>query len=247
LHAINLNASYVIFNTGAHWLDIIFRWRQDWCNWQNWTYLTLEELVKLYKITFITSITNNLLKLQSNGIKVIYLDTSPGGITFTVNNSFVGLNYHRTFSVYNEIARDLVVQSGGLLLPIWDLSFARQIEHIFQQEHYFDWLHWCNFHDNSVPATWVQLLYNVIYDDLVKNEPFKSSEELMHLFPNHNAISKEDLRLFIERNQTNKTLDSVPFAKSTETKCSCAANVSLFQCHAKVDCVWSNNQCYQKH
>lgn len=105
--AISLNASYVVFNSGAWWGQARFRQRGEWCNWENWTYPSLDELVQIYESVVRNSLSSLFLRLLSHNIKIIYRDTAPGGITFPFNSTFTGRQEYHTYPAFNRIARVL--------------------------------------------------------------------------------------------------------------------------------------------
>jgi hypothetical protein len=77
-------------------------------------------------------------------------------------NFFSG--YYKVLPRLNDIGRQMMVDAGGLVLPIWDVSFPRWNDHRFGDNPYaYDQLHWCAQRQLSVPAVWVQLLAQVLY------------------------------------------------------------------------------------
>ena len=72
--------------------------------------------------------------------------------------------YWKIFPYLNEIARQTVIEAGGLVLPIWDASIPRWNEHKYGHTSGDDLLHWCHISGmESVPAVWLRLLSHVLF------------------------------------------------------------------------------------
>jgi hypothetical protein len=166
--AISDKVTYVVYNTGAWWNSRTFLARGNWCDYNHWRQATLEETLRIYTEVWEQTLLPIFTSLvRDHGIIPIWLDTTPAGkINLTTGENHDDnrwVFYYPLFPRFNEIGRRMMVQAGGLVLPTWDASFPRSMDHLFNHLGGDDQLHWCAQHHRSVISVWAQLLSQVLY------------------------------------------------------------------------------------
>jgi hypothetical protein len=244
---------YLVFNTGAWWDPSTFVRRSKWCEHGKFGTATQEELISIYieamEQTLLPIFTN---LVQNHGIIPIWIDVHPGGKLDLTTGENVMMNdwakFYRLAPRLNEVGRTMMVQAGGWVLPTWDSSFPRSMDHLFTEgknPQVDDQLHWCARYHNSVPAVWVQLLAQVLYgNDEIKYTNNISSSSSNRPSSSLQRIKEENRRAFVQ-DSSNSVTSTKPFVRFTQTNeestCGeCAQSTNVHHCRASIRCSWSD-------
>jgi hypothetical protein len=267
--AIKDKVTYVVYNTGAWWNPKTFWVRGNWCDYNDWRQSTQEELLHIYMETMEQTMLPIFTSLvRDHGIIPIWMDTAPGGKMNLTTGENYDLNqhahYYTLFPRFNEVGRSMMVRAGGLILPTWDVSFPRSMDHMFADNpKENDQLHWCAQQRRSVPAVWAQLLSQVLYgndDDeeintTATNNSTESYNEYKKLFQHgrgdmDEVTSRRRAQAFNVRggrssqqgdsqgSSTSNEYVAVPLSRSIESPCDCGRAKDKIQCRANIRCSW---------
>jgi hypothetical protein len=239
---------YVVYNTGAWW-NLHFRERGDWCNYSDWRVSTQEEVMSIYQESMEQTMLPIFKSLVENhGVIPIWSDVPPGGLINLTTGENYGMNgwadKYKMFPRFNEIGRSMMVRAGGWVLPHWDVSFPRSMDHrLHDNPAANDQLHWCALYRNSVPGVWVQLLSQVLFgNDEIKYTNSSNNDNTVS--SSLQSIQEETRRAAMEEpgGQDFNSSSSVPFvrlSRSNESPCECADAKSQRQCITNIRCLWS--------
>jgi hypothetical protein len=235
---------YIVYNTGAWW-NLHFRERGSWCNYRDWRVSTQEEVVSIYKKAMEQTMLPIFKSLVENhGVIPIWSDVPPGGLINLTTGENYGMNSwtdtYKMFPRFNEIGRSMMARAGGWVLPHWDVSFPRSMDHRFHDNPAAnDQLHWCALYHNSVPAVWVQLLSQVLFgNDEIKST--NSSGSNSNNKPQSSSLQSNQTENSPAFHDFNSTSSFVPLSRSNQSPCQCADSKGRRQCITNIRCSWSN-------
>jgi hypothetical protein len=235
---------YIVYNTGAWW-NLHFRERGSWCNYSDWRVSTQEEVVSIYEEAMEQTMLPIFKSLVENhGVIPIWSDVPPGGLINLTTGENYGMNgwadKYKMFPRFNEIGRSMMARAGGWVLPHWDISFPRSMDHRFHDNPAAnDQLHWCALYHNSVPAVWVQLLSQVLFgnDEIKYTNSSGSNSNDKPKSSSLQSIQAENSPAF---HAFNSTSSFVPLSRSNQSPCKCANSKDRRQCITNIRCSWSN-------
>jgi hypothetical protein len=252
---VQMEASYIVFNTGAWWNPYFFRWKKDWCDYPTWPELSLQDILMVYELTLRQSVLPKLKKLwKEHGIRTIWRDVAPAGFVddLKITSDFP---YHTLFPEFNKIARQVIIEADGWLLPIWHLSYLRQDDHKLGPNN--DTVHWCAFHSpETVPGVWNHLLYTLIMKDTANaaslqqtmNQPAATAKPPGSTYwaLRNSPAQRNRERIAYLYNELKQR--SSQYEISNPKNCSCGTASSYLHCTANFEkCVWIDNICQNRN
>jgi GDSL/SGNH-like Acyl-Esterase family found in Pmr5 and Cas1p len=265
--AIADKVKYIVYNTGAWWNPNNYRERAEWCNYTKWRKATQEELISIFtEAMYKTMLPIFTFLVQNHGVIPVWRDSPPAGnINLTTGEHFhvnAWADNYQILHRFNEIGRQMMVAAGGLVLPIWDASYPRYMDHKSPTR---DQLHWCAQYHNSVPAVWVQLLSQVLFGNHIEIKAANSStttitstnetkSSLRSL--QQQGIQEENRRTAMEQRVPGRDFKEalaqghrsllgqhpspiMRFSRSNQSPCGCAGAKVDKHCQANIRCSWS--------